>query len=85
MQTCNVLMIYPRFEAETFWSFKRTSEAFGAKCPSPPLGLITVAALLPRSWSIRLVNRNAEELSDGDLDWADLVISGRQPHGVCGL
>jgi radical SAM superfamily enzyme YgiQ (UPF0313 family) len=73
---CNVLLIYPRFEAETFWSFKRTSAVFGAKCPAPPLGLITVAALLPRSWSARLVNRNAEELSDDDLDWADLVMTG---------
>jgi len=75
-QTCNVLMIYPRFDAVTFWSFKRTSEVFGAKYPAPPLGLITVAALLPRSWTIRLVNRNTEELSDDDLDWADLVLTG---------
>ncbi|MGA7513699.1 MAG: B12-binding domain-containing radical SAM protein [Candidatus Sulfotelmatobacter sp.] len=69
-------MICPRFEADTFWNFKRTSEVFGAKYPAPPLGLITVAALLPRSWSIRLVNRNTEELSDDDLDWADLVLTG---------
>jgi radical SAM superfamily enzyme YgiQ (UPF0313 family) len=75
-QACNVLMIYPRFDADTFWNFKRTSEVFGAKYPASPLGLITVAALLPRSWSIRLVNRNTEELSDEDLDWADLVLTG---------
>jgi radical SAM superfamily enzyme YgiQ (UPF0313 family) len=75
-QACNVLMIYPRFDADTFWNFKRTSEVFGAKYPASPLGLITVAALLPRSWSIRLVNRNTEELSDDDLDWADLVLTG---------
>ena len=73
---CNVLLICPRFEAETFWNFKRTSEVFGAKYPAPPLGLITVAALLPTSWSIRLVNRNTEELTDNDLDWADLVFTG---------
>jgi len=75
-KACNALLIYPRFEADTFWSFKRTSEIFGAKYPSPPLGLITVAALLPRSWSIRLVNRNTEELRDDDLDWADLILTG---------
>jgi hypothetical protein len=61
-------MIYPRFAADTFWNFAKTCEIFGAKYPAPPLGLITVAALLPSSWSIRLVNRNTEELTDGDLD-----------------
>jgi radical SAM superfamily enzyme YgiQ (UPF0313 family) len=75
-QVCNVLMICPRFEADTFWSFKRTCEGFGAKFPAPPLGLITVAALLPRSWSIRLINRNTTELSDDDFDWADLILTG---------
>ena len=75
-KACNALLIYPRFEADTFWNYKRTSEVFGAKYPAPPLGLITLAALLPRSWSIRLVNRNTEELTDADLDWADLVLTG---------
>jgi radical SAM superfamily enzyme YgiQ (UPF0313 family) len=74
--TCKVLMIYPRFAADTFWNFAETCEIFGAKYPAAPLGLITVAALLPSSWSIRLVNRNTEELTDGDLDWADLVVTG---------
>jgi radical SAM superfamily enzyme YgiQ (UPF0313 family) len=73
---CNALLIYPRFEADTFWNFTRTAEVFGAKYPAPPLGLITLAALLPPSWSLRLVNRNTEELSDDDLDWADLVLTG---------
>jgi radical SAM superfamily enzyme YgiQ (UPF0313 family) len=75
-QACNVLMVCPRFEAETFWSFKKTSQAVGAKHTAPPLGLITVAALLPRSWSVRLVDRNTGELTDEDLDWADLVFTG---------
>jgi radical SAM superfamily enzyme YgiQ (UPF0313 family) len=75
-KACNVLIVCPRFEAETFWSFKRTSKAFGAKYPAPPLGLITVAALLPQSWTIRLVNRNTEELTSDDLDWAELVLTG---------
>ena len=72
----NALLIYPRFDADTFWNFKRTAEVFGAKYPASPLGMITVAALLPRSWSIRLVNRNTEELSDGDIEWADLIFTG---------
>ena len=75
-RTCNVLMIYPRFAGGTFWSFAATCEVFGARYPAAPLGLITVAALLPSSWSIRLVNRNTEELSDADLAWADLVMTG---------
>jgi radical SAM superfamily enzyme YgiQ (UPF0313 family) len=73
---CNALLIYPSFDANTFWNFKRTSEVFGAKYPAAPLGLITVAALLPRTWSIRLLNRNTEELSAADIDWADLVLTG---------
>ena len=73
---CNALLIYPSFDANTFWNFKRTSEVFGAKYPASPLGLITVAALLPRTWSIRLLNRNTEELSEADVDWADLVLTG---------
>ena len=73
---CNVLLVYPRFDADTFWNFTATCEIFGARYPAAPLGLITIAALLPSSWSIRLVNRNTEELADGDLDWADLVMTG---------
>jgi len=75
-KACNALLIYPRFDADTFWNFTRTAEIFGAKYPSPPLGLITLAALLPSSWSLRLVNRNTEELSDDDLAWADLILTG---------
>jgi radical SAM superfamily enzyme YgiQ (UPF0313 family) len=75
-RACNALLVYPRFDADTFWNFRRTAEVFGAKYPASPLGLITIAALLPPSWSIRLVNRNTEELSDADLDWADLIFTG---------
>src|SRR3974390_2034571 len=73
---CKALLIYPRFDGDTFWNFKRTSEVFGAKYPASPLGLITVAALLPHEWSIRLLNRNTEELGDDDIDWADLILTG---------
>jgi radical SAM superfamily enzyme YgiQ (UPF0313 family) len=73
---CNVLMIYPRFMADSFWNFSEACELVGARYPAIPLGLITVAALLPKSWDIRLVNRNTEELTDSDLDWADMVMTG---------
>jgi radical SAM superfamily enzyme YgiQ (UPF0313 family) len=72
----NVLMIYPRFAGGTFWNFAATCEVFGARYPAAPLGLITVAALLSPSWSIRLIDRNSEELADSDLAWADLVMTG---------
>jgi radical SAM superfamily enzyme YgiQ (UPF0313 family) len=72
----NVLMIYPRFLAESFWNFAAACEIMGARYPAAPLGLITVAALLPPHWNIRLVNRNTEELAESDLAWADLVMTG---------
>ena len=62
-------MIYPRFGAGTFWNFAAACELFNAHCPTTPLGLITVAALLPTAWTIRLVDRNTEALADGDLEW----------------
>jgi radical SAM superfamily enzyme YgiQ (UPF0313 family) len=76
VRTYNVLMIYPRFAGGTFWNFAATCDLFGARYPAAPLGLITVAALLPPAWPVRLVNRNTEELTDGDLAWADLVMTG---------
>jgi len=73
---CNVLMIYPRFSAGSFWNYSITSELLGARYPTIPLGLITLAAMLPAHWTVRLVNRNTETLEDSDLDWADLVMTG---------
>ena len=72
----NVLLVYPRFAADTFWNFAATCELFGARYPAAPLGLITVAALLPSSWAVRLIDRNAEELTEDHLEWADLVMTG---------
>jgi radical SAM superfamily enzyme YgiQ (UPF0313 family) len=72
----NVLLVYPRFAASTFWNFAATCELLGVKYPAAPLGLITAAAMLPPAWTVRLVDRNAEELGDSDLDWADLIMTG---------
>jgi hypothetical protein len=71
-----VLLVAPRFNGQSFWNFAATCEVYGARFPAAPLGLITVAALLPPAWDCRLVNRNAEELTGADLDWADLVMTG---------
>src|SRR5450756_2661825 len=67
-KTNNILMVYPRFSGGTFWNFAETCKAFEARYPAAPLGLITVAALLPPSWDVRLINRNTEELTQADLE-----------------
>jgi hypothetical protein len=72
----NVLMIFPKFNANSYWSMQAVCDIEGRKCLAPPLGLITLAALLPAAWNIRLINRNAEDLSDADIGWADLVMTG---------
>ncbi len=70
------LLVYPEFTAPSFWNYRATCELKGARYPATPLGLITVAALLPASWDCRLVDCNVEQLSDADIDWADLVFTG---------
>jgi radical SAM superfamily enzyme YgiQ (UPF0313 family) len=68
-----VLMVWPRFPA-SFWSLGEVMEIVPERSLVPPLGLITVAALCPRQWKIRLVDLAFEELSDEDLLWANLVM-----------
>ncbi len=76
VDACRVLIVSPQFNALSFWSYKKSCEVAGVKYPTAPLGLITVAALLPRSWEVRFVDRNSQELAPADLDWADLVMTG---------
>ena len=72
----NVVLIYPRFP-DTFWSFRHALKFIGKKAVSPPLGLLTVAAMLPPEWPKRLVDENATKLTEDDLAWADCAfISG---------
>jgi radical SAM superfamily enzyme YgiQ (UPF0313 family) len=75
-QTNKVLLVYPRFAPDTFWNFAETCKLFGARHPAAPLGLITMAAMLPKSWQVRLIDRNCEELTNEHLDWADIVMTG---------
>jgi radical SAM superfamily enzyme YgiQ (UPF0313 family) len=71
-----VLLLYPEFP-DTFWSFKHALKFIHKKASLPPLGLLTVAAMLPQAWEKRLVDVNVGKLREKDLDWADLVfISG---------
>jgi radical SAM superfamily enzyme YgiQ (UPF0313 family) len=68
----NILLIYPKFP-DTFWSFTYALRFIKKKSAYPPLGLLTVAALLPEEWPKRLVDENINELGDEDLAWADLA------------
>lgn len=68
----NILFVYPEFP-DTFWSFKHALKFIRKKAGAPPLGLLTVASMLPTGWNKRLVDLNAESLRDQDLAWADLV------------
>lgn len=69
----NALLIYPPFP-DTYWSFKHALKFLGKRAAQPPLGLMTVAALLPAAWNKRLVDMNVERLRERDLDWADVVM-----------
>jgi radical SAM superfamily enzyme YgiQ (UPF0313 family) len=69
----NVLLIYPEFP-DTFWSFKHALKFIRKKASLPPLGLLTVAAMLPEEWSKRLVDVNVRKLREKDLAWADVVL-----------
>ncbi|MGB5733344.1 MAG: B12-binding domain-containing radical SAM protein [Thiohalocapsa sp.] len=67
------LLVYPRFR-DSYWSFEKALELIGKRAMMPPLGLITVAAILPQDWEFRLRDRNIETVSDADWAWADLVL-----------
>lgn len=69
----HILLLYPEFP-DTFWSFKHALKFVGKKAAFPPLGLLTVAALLPDDWPKRLVDLNVTRLRQKDLAWADLVL-----------
>jgi radical SAM superfamily enzyme YgiQ (UPF0313 family) len=70
-----VLLIYPKFP-DTFWSFSYALRFIGKKAAFPPLGLLTVAAMLPEQFQKRLVDVNVDRLTDDDLSWADMVFIG---------
>ena len=71
----NVLLLYPEFP-DTFWSFKHALEFVRKRASYPPLGLLTVAAMLPEDWDLRLVDLNVKRLRESDLRWADYAFVG---------
>ncbi len=68
-----VLMVYPQ-NPDTFWSFKHALPFVSKRSAFPPLGLLTVAAMLPPDWEIKLIDLNVERLKESDLRWADYVM-----------
>jgi radical SAM superfamily enzyme YgiQ (UPF0313 family) len=75
MRTMNVLLVCPEYP-DTFWSFKHALRFLAKGAGQPPLGLLTVAALLPTGWSKRLVDLSVRPLTSEDLAWADYVFLG---------
>ena len=69
----NTLLIYPEYP-DTFWGFKHALRFILKKANVPPLGLLTVAALLPKDWTLRLVDLNLKKLKEKDIAWADMVL-----------
>ncbi len=67
-----ILLVYPKYP-ETFWSFKYALKFISKKASLPPLGLLTVAAMLPVDWEVRLADKNVKSIKDSDLRWADYV------------
>ena len=67
------LFLYPQFP-KTFWSYEKILELVNRKVLLPPLGLATVAALLPQNWEMKLVDRNVRDVTEAEWEWAELVV-----------
>jgi radical SAM superfamily enzyme YgiQ (UPF0313 family) len=70
------LLIQSKFPAFNFWNYVDVCKIVGAKYPTPPLGLLTVAALFPQQWEFKLLDENVESLRDEHFEWADIICSG---------
>ena len=83
----NILLVYPEFP-DTFWSFKHALKFVGKRAALPPLGLLTIASMLPQEWSQRLVDTNVQHLTKKDLAWADcafisaMVVQRESAHQI---
>ncbi len=67
------LLLYPQFP-DTFWSFKHALKFIRKRAALPPLGLLTIAPMLPPAWEKRLIDVNVRKLLDTDIAWADVVL-----------
>ncbi|MCJ7769133.1 MAG: B12-binding domain-containing radical SAM protein, partial [Dehalococcoidales bacterium] len=67
-----ILLVYPHYP-DTFWSFKHALKFINKKASFPPLGLLTIASMLPEEWQLKLVDINVRGLKNKDIQWADYV------------
>ena len=75
-----ILLVWPEYP-DTVWSFKNVFRIVRAKSLQPPLGLLTVAALLPQNWNFKVIDENVEILKCEHIEWADIVcLSGMLPQ-----
>jgi len=72
VRTMRILCLYPAFP-QTYWGHENSLRLMGKRSLLPPLGLLTVAALLPKDWDVRLCDLNVRPLATGELEWADAV------------
>jgi hypothetical protein len=70
------LLIHPEFRSASFWNYRETCRLLDARYPAAPLGLCTVAALLPPDWDVRLIDRNVDSWDNSLLDSADVILTG---------
>lgn len=67
-----ILLVYPNYK-DTFWSFEKVLRLLGKKAAYPPLGLLTVASMMPKKWEKKLIDMNTDILKDEHIKWADYV------------
>jgi radical SAM superfamily enzyme YgiQ (UPF0313 family) len=75
-ESTRCLLVQPGFSGHSFFNFSNVARLVGAKYTAAPLGLMTVAALLPQHWEFKLIDENVEPLTDAHLEWADIVMTG---------
>ena len=83
--TMNILFLYPEQPEETFWSMKYSLDFLCSKAVYPPLGLLTVAAMMPEKWDKKFIDMNVKPLEDDDIIKSDMVFIGAmtvQSEGV---
>ena len=68
-----ILLIYPEYE-NTFWNLKKVLRILGKKAAYPPLGLLTIAAMMPDSWEKKLIDMNCQALKNENIYWVDYVL-----------
>jgi radical SAM superfamily enzyme YgiQ (UPF0313 family) len=75
-QRTRCLLVQSKFSTSSFWNYVDVCKIIGAKYPAAPLGLMTVAALLPKQWTFKLVDANVEPVLDEHFEWADIICTG---------